>query len=378
MNGTPANSRSTLRQLMAYVLRYRFPFAFAVVASALISLTGAASLAMLKPMTEAVFGIEPNHNDWVAQALSPLYYLIKNFAQDNPLGSLIIVCLTFFCITFVRCVLRFAQVYTTHWIGNRVILDLQHELFDKMTGYHSAYFARHPIGGLLSYYTADIRLISVNIFNALSQLLLDPLTAIVLLACLLGLQWQLTLAYALMAPALVFTVRFFVRKNRKASRDAQDALEGIGSFLQDHFRLIRVVQAYGMQGAQRRRFELGTQANFNAMMRKVKAFGLSSPLNELIGVAAVCVILMLGGYVIFVQQSMDRSSFILFLGYLISLYQPIKRIERSIQEMQHGLAAAERVFEALHENAELPEDKAPVKVESFESIAFDEVGFAYD
>ncbi|MDP8245500.1 MAG: ABC transporter ATP-binding protein [Candidatus Hinthialibacter antarcticus] len=379
MNGTPDNPRSALRQLIAYVLRYRLPFAFAVAASALVSITSAASLAMLKPMTEAVFGIEHNVDNWLGQALAPIYNLIAHFAEGNPLGALIIICLVFFGITVVRSVLRFSQVYTTHWIGNRVILDLQHELYDKMTGYHSAYFARHPIGGLLSYYTADIRLIGINIFNAFSQLLLDPLTVIVLLAFLLMLQWQLTLAYALMAPALVLTVRFFARKNRRASRDAQDALESIGAFLQDHFRLIRVVQAYGMQGAQRRRLEVGTHANFSAMMRKVKAFGLSSPLNELIGVAAVCVILMLGGYVIFVQQSMDRTSFIVFLGVLISLYQPIRRIERSIQEMQHGLAAAERVFEALHENATLPEDNAASRVERFEkSITFENVGFAYD
>lgn len=379
MNVTPSHSRSVLRQLLAYVLRYRLPFSFAVAASVLVSLTSAASLAMLKPMTEAVFGIEHNVDNWLGQALAPVYNLIAHFAQDNPLGALIIVCLVFFGITAVRSVFRFSQVYTTHWIGNRVILDLQHELYDRMTGYHAAYFARHPIGGLLSYYTADIRLIGVNVFNSFSQLLLDPLTVIVLFFMLLALQWQLTFAYALMAPALVVTVRFFARKNRSASRDAQDALEDIGSFLQDHFRLIRVVQAYGMQGAQRSRFERGTHSNFNAMMRKVKAFGLSSPVNELIGVAAVCVILMLGGYVIFVQKSMGRSDFIVFLGVLISLYQPIRRIERSIQEMQHGLAAAERVFEAIDEDATLPEDGAAVPVAKFDnSVAFEQVSFNYD
>ncbi len=381
MNGTPANPQSALRHLTAYVMRYRYPFVFAVIASVLVSVASAGSLMMLKPVTEAVFGlgIEPDSTTWVGWALGPLYYLIVNYAKDNPLGALAIVCLFFFGITVFRSVLRFAQVYTTHWIGNRVILDLQHELYDKMTGYNAAYFARRPVGGLLSYYTSDIRLIGVNVFNSLSQLLLDPIMVVVLFAGLLILQWQLTLAYALIAPVLVVTVRFFARKNRIASRQAQDALEVIGSFLQDHFRLIRVVQAYGMQSTQRTRYEVGTRANFQAMMRKVKAFGLSSPVNEVIGVAAVCVILMLGGYVIFVQQSMDKGEFIVFLGALVSLYQPIRRIERSIQELQHGLAAAERVFEAIEEDATLPKDASTVELKQFERcVEFDHVSFSYD
>lgn len=379
MDSLPAGARGALRELLGYIFRYRGAFLFAIAASALISATSLASIAMLMPLTEAVFNLPPSLGSRVGDAIAPVYAIIEHFAEGNRLAALAVVCVLFIAITALRCTLRFAQVYCTHWIGNRVILDLQHELFDRMTGYHAAYFGKKQVGALLSYYTADIRLISVNIFNSFSQLLLDPLQIAALAGALLWMNWPLTLAYALTAPALVLTVRVFARKNRKASREAQDALERIGGFLQDHFRLIRLVQAYGMKDAQRKRFERETQSNYHAMMRKVKAVALSSPLNELIGVTAVCAIIMLAGYVIFVTEAMAASAFVVFLGALISLYQPIRRIERSIQEMQHGIAAAERVFGALHENASLAESPQSKSVDSLQrEIRFIDVSFQYE
>ncbi|MBI1387781.1 MAG: ATP-binding cassette domain-containing protein [bacterium] len=374
------HTRYVIRELIRRAARYRAALNFAIAASALVALTGFATLAMLKPIVEVVFD-QPRGagNGMLDFLLAPVYQTIEYFVRWNRLGTLAVVCVLFFLISALRCLFRFTQVYVTQWIGNRVILDLQRDLYDKITGYNAAYYARRPIGGLLSYFTADIRLIGVNIFNSFSQLLLDPFQIVVLVIGLLLIHWPLTLIYALVIPLLIFTVRYFARKNRRASREAQDVVARIGAFLQDHFRLIRVVQAYGMQDAQRSVFHRETEDNFLALLRKARAVAMSSPINELIGVAAVCVILLLGGWVIFVQQSMPASDFVVFLGGLVSLYQPLRRIERTIQEMQHGFAAAERVFEAMEENAELPEPAAPVKLAGLrDAIEFDGVSFSYD
>ncbi len=265
-----------------------------------------------------------------------------------------------------------------NWIGNRVILDLQRELFEHMINFNAAFFSSKRVGAILSYYTVDIRVIGMTVFNLFGRLLLDPCLIAITILALLWLQWKLTILYSLIFPLLVFAVRYFAAKNRKAGRKAQAILARLGAFLQEHFSHIRLVQGYGMQKHQKDKFWEETKGVFSATMGMVKARAASSPINELIGLSAMCGVLLLGGYMIETGK-LQAGEFMVYIAWLWSLYQPSKRLERSIQEIQLGLAASERVFAVLEMNASLPEIPHAVEPSQFQSeIRFVNVSFSYD
>lgn len=381
---TPAQTTDgyyALRRLAPYALRYRSALVFAVVSSVLVSVLGVGSLTMLKPMVETLFGVDSTGAESrLRDLLEPMYRVIERHSDGaQGLWTLGVICLIFLAVTAARGALRFGQTFITNWVGNRVTLDLQHDLFDRMTARHAAYYACRPTGSLLSYYTADIRMIGMTVFHAFGTLLLDPFLLLAAFALLFFLQWQLTLAFLLATPAVVFVVRFFARRNRGASRQAQESLSRLSGFLQDHFQHIRVVQAYLMSARQKEKFQRETAAHFRAMMRKTRAYAASSPVSEMIAMSAVALILLLGGYVILVNESLPPQDFIVYLAALFSAHQPLKRIERSIQEIQHGLAAADRVFDAMDEDAVLPAASNPIRVKTFENtIRFESVSFSYN
>jgi len=267
----------------------------------------------------------------------------------------------------------------SRWIGHRVILDLQRDLFSRMTVFNAAYFSRNRVGSILSYFTVDIRVIGMTVFNAFGRLMLEPCLLLVSLAYLYWIHWKLTLIYMCSFPILAWTIQYFARKNRKAARDVQSYMARIGAFLQEHFSHIRLVQGYEMYDHQKNRFWNEIIGTFRASMGMVKAKAVSSPLNEFLGLCAVCLILMLGGYFIIIREEMNGSVFVVYLAVLGTVYQPIKRIEQSIQEIQHGLAAAERVFGVFAIDEALPEHPQALIVDSFErEICFDKVSFSYD
>ncbi len=313
------------------------------------------------------------------EVMAPFYRMLDTYAADSPLGVLAIVFLVFILLSVLNGAFRYTQEYMINWVGNRALLDLQRDLFSHMLGFNTAYFSRTKVGSILSYYTVDVRVIGLSLFNILGRLMIDPCIVLVLIVTLFWMQWQLTLLYGLIFPVLAYTVRYFAKKNRRAGRSAQDVLARLNAFLQEHFSFIQLVQGYGMDAHQRSKFWRETRGVFSASMSMVKAKAASSPINEVIGLTGMCVIIFLGAYMIFERKAMAPSDFLVYIAFMWSLYQPCKRIERSFQEIQHGFAAAERVLDVLERDESLPVSPNPVSIDRFDQeIRFDNVSFSYD
>lgn len=381
-SGRPARPMRTFGRLMRNVLRYRARLAIAAVCTVLVSLLSVASLTLLVPVIQVLFGEGGGLEDMdplLGSLLAPVYAVIEWTGKENPLFALGAVSAFFLFVTAVNGGFRYAQEYFIHWIGNRVILDLQQDVFRRLSRFNTAYFALNRTGALVSYFTVDFRVIGLALFHVLGRVTLDPCTVLAALALLLYLNWRLTLLYALVLPAALKSVQYFAGKNRRAGRITQERLSQMGSFLHEHFGNIRLVQGYRMYGHQERRFHERARAVFASTMTMVKARSASSPVNEFLGMCAACCVLMLGGYFIFHKNQLTRGEFILFIACLGRIYQPMRRLEKALQEVQHGIAAAERVFAANDLRAETPVPENPVPVTGFEkSIAFRRVDFSYD
>lgn len=374
---------STFSHLLKYVMHYKSRLLLAVVCSAVVSVLGILLISLLKPTMAVIFEpegtLEPTGR--LGTLLTPLYILLEYYAGANPLHTLVVVCCCILFIVALNGIFRYLQEYMVKWIGNRVILDLQRDLYLKMTRFNAAYFASRRVGSLISYFTVDIRVIGMTIFYVFGRLLLDPLQLLATVIFLLFLQWKLTLIYAAIFPLIFYIMRYYAGKNRRAGREAQHILARLGAFLQEHFTHIRLVQVYNMYDHQQKRFWDESRGVFSAIMSMAKATAASSPINEFLGLFALCCILMLGGYMIFSpgNAGFKAEDFVVYIATLAAVYQPVKRLERTVQEIQVGFAAAERVFEVLNTNAEVPELPHAQEVHNLnQSIRFENVSFSYD
>ncbi len=372
----------TLSQIARYVLHYKGRLVLTVVCSVIISILSVVLLTLLKPSVEAIFERPPEAAGKLGSLLTPVYSLIDAYSQDKPLITLAIVCVSVLIVTALNGIFRYTQEYMVRWIGNRVIMDMQRNLYSRMTQFHCAYFSGKKIGSLLSYFTVDIRVIGNTIFYVFGRLLLDPCILLVTIGFLLYLQWKLTLIYMLIFPFIFVTMRYYARKNRRAGRRAQSIIANLGAFLQEHFSHIRLVQGYNMYEHQRKRFWNETRGVFSATMSMVKATAASSPINEFLGIFALCCVLLLGGFMIFYggdNTAFSGEDFIVYIAALAAIYQPVKRLERTIQEIQLGIAATERVFDVMETDAFLEERPNAIDKRDFQrDIVFDNVSFTYD
>ena len=81
---------------------------------------------------------------------------------------------------------------------------------------------------------------------------------------------RLSLFVVIAAPLVVAPIILFGRRVRRLSRDAQDSIAHVGSYLSEALRQIKTVQAYTHEAIDQARFKDHVEAAFRVSLRRVR------------------------------------------------------------------------------------------------------------
>src|ERR1700722_8282656 len=98
------------------------------------------------------------------------------------------------------------------------------------------------------------------------------------------------------APMLEFVMK-------QATRRLLERMSNIYKILQETFQGIRVVKAFTMVQHERRRFRAATKDYYHKAMLVVNIDAATSPVIEVLGVAAVALALLVGSYLVLYHQT---------------------------------------------------------------------------
>ena len=105
-----------------------------------------------------------------------------------------------------------------------------------------------------------------------------------------------------------------------------------------------MIKAFSAEDRMMKKFIEGNNKIFTILNAMTRRRDLASPLTEVMGVAVLCCILFIGGYLVFHQsgdlQKADLFPFIAIFGVLIN---PAKNLSNTISNIQRGLGAIARV-----------------------------------
>src|SRR5690606_15451700 len=109
-----------------------------------------------------------------------------------------------------------------------------------------------------------------------------------------------------------------------------------------------------------------------------KKMSLSAPVSEFLGIFVISILLVYGGMLVLVDQSLSGGAFMAYMGLAYQILTPAKAITKAHHALQGGNAAYERIAFIL--DAENPlKDKPDAKViaEFNKEIRFNNVSFKY-
>jgi subfamily B ATP-binding cassette protein MsbA len=223
----------------------------------------------------------------------------------------------------------------------------------------------------------DVAQIAGTTTDGMFSIFGDGCSLIAVLAAAFYIDWKLALIAFVVFPAAVMPVMSFSKRMRKMTKRAQKQISGLMVVLQETFQGNRVVKAFGMEDYERRRFDGELARLLKIQMRIVVIRALTSPLIEVMGAFAIVAVMWYGTESV-LAGTRTAGTFGAFFTSMLIIYQPFKRLSRTNNSIQQGLAAAERVFEMMDEPIEVVE--APDAIElprTRHSIELQDVSFRY-
>ena len=334
-------------------------------------------LAYLKPQLPAVFtsilgflifaATTPLAAAWLGWTIDAIESKDLDWRVYSPL-----LCIA---IAFIRGVGGFLGGYSIAHVANYLIHRMRSQIMEHTLDLPVRFFDRAEPGRLISKVTYDVNQITGAVTNAVTVVLREGLTVIGLLAALFYVDWQLSLAFLLIAPIVGKTVSIASRYFRRYSTQMQDSMGEVTQIIGESIRGHHVVRTFNAKGQVNEKFDAASERNRTQNMKMAGTELISTPVIQLLVSSAIAGLIW---FLMAPEFMRDRSSgdFVTFLTMAASLAKPIRQLSQINSVIQRGLSAASSIFSLLDEPGEVDCGEKTLP-RAIEHIEFDNVRFAY-
>lgn len=262
-------------------------------------------------------------------------------------------------------------------VAQKTVRDLREGIDDKLSRLPLKYFDLHPHGDILSRVTNDIDTIATTLQQSLTQIITSVITILGYIIMMLTISPILTLIILATLPLYIFTTAFIARKSQKYFAAQQKELGELSGHVEEMYTGHKIVKAFGHEKASIEKFEAVNNRLNSAGWKAQFVSGSMFPLMHFISNLGYVFISIVGGIWI-TRNILGLGDILAFIQYARSLSMPIVQTANIANVIQSTIACAERVFEVLDEQEEVPDSPA-AKILGFPKgeVIFEHVSFRY-
>ncbi|HEX8592224.1 MAG TPA: ABC transporter transmembrane domain-containing protein [Pseudomonas sp.] len=273
----------------------------------------------------------------------------------------------------------FARFYLVSWIGERVVADLRKKVFNHLIDLHPGFYENNRSSEIQSRLTADTTLLQSVIGSSLSMFLRNTLMVIGGIILLFITNPKLTSIVVVALPLVVAPILIFGRRVRSLSRESQDRVADVGSYVSEALGQIKTVQAYNHQQQDRERFARTAEDAFETARKRILQRSWLITLVIVLVLGAVAVMLWVGGMDV-IEGTISSGELAAFVFYSLIVGSAFGTLSEVIGELQRAAGAAERISELLQAKSEITSPvsamlRLPERVSG--RLELDHVSFAY-
>jgi subfamily B ATP-binding cassette protein MsbA len=278
-------------------------------------------------------------------------------------------------------VLKGAGAYLSSYLmadaGQRVVHDLRTELFGHILGQATVFFEQRATGRLLSRITNDVTRLQQVVSETFGDLLRESLSLVFFASILVYHDARLALVCITGAPLVVYPLVLLGQRVRRTTRRSQEQVEQLSHLTVEAFTGHRIVQAFQAEALEHKKFADASHRLYRTNMKVTSTVAALPPLMELVGGLGVVGVLVYGSQKINADE-MTIGQFVAFMGALLMMYGPIKKLSRVNANIQGAIAAAERIFETLDTHTETQDRPGARDLTALDAaIEFQDVEFRY-
>ena len=299
--------------------------------------------------------------------------------KDTAINTVSSVCIALIVVFSAKNISLYIKNITLSIVQYRLIRDLRNKLYSHLHYLSLSYFNKNKSGKLTAVLVNDID----NMRNSLSvmfqKLFVEPINILILMSLLFIVSSKLALIALLIIPVSGFIIFGISHSIRRRSRRSQAQLAGMTAMIAETISSMRIVKAFATKGFEINRFARETQKYYKLMIRRDRLRFVSSPVSETFGASIAALLLYVGARDVLVVESINSEDFLRFILLLFSLFQPLRSLTNVINELQNGLASADRVFDIMDIKSDIIDiDNAKEINDLNKKLSFENVSFSYD
>ncbi len=277
----------------------------------------------------------------------------------------------------VRGFVTYGNAVIMNWLGQRVISDIQRDMFAHLIRADISYFHAYPTGQLLSRFLSDTAQMRTATVEGMTGMGKNFFTIIFLVAVMFYQDWRLSLISIFVFPAAFYFVHRTGSSLRKVSRSMQVHNGDLTSILNQSFQGARHVKSYCAEDYERSRVDATIEKVLRLFTRAFRISASTTPMAETLVGLAIATIIIYGGHRIIIGAS-TTGRLVSFITAFVLAFDPMKRLANLNNTMQMGLAAIDRLFGLLDVKAEIVDapDAKPLRLGGA-TVVFRDVHFAY-
>jgi ATP-binding cassette subfamily B multidrug efflux pump len=269
------------------------------------------------------------------------------------------------------------QGYLLNGIVQRTIFSLRREVEDKLNRLPLRYFDRQQRGEVLSRVTNDIDNISQTLQQTMSQLLTSVLTVVGVLAMMLVISPLLALVALVTIPVSVLVTRAIAKRSQKQFVAQWRNTGVLNAHIEEAFTGHELVRVFGRRREVEADFAAKNERLYDASFRAQFISGIIMPSMMFIGNLNYVLVAVVGGLRV-ASGSMSLGDVQAFIQYSRQFTQPLTQVASMANLLQSGVASAERVFELLDAEEQVPDPAVPAVPSTRQGrVVFEHVSFRY-
>ncbi|MFN8665591.1 MAG: ABC transporter ATP-binding protein [Gemmatimonadaceae bacterium] len=291
--------------------------------------------------------------DGALQLVGPLLtrQVIDIFVPARDASGILRAALFFGATLIAQFGCSYGETVLTARLGQRVMHDLRTQLFGHLQRLPVAFFDRNPVGRLVTRVTSDVESLNELFTSGVVAGLGDVFTLLAISILMLVVDWRLALAAFGAIPFVLLASNVFRVRVREAYRAIRTRLARINAFLQERLSGVRVVQLFGRERDEGRRFDALNKDHLDAHLKSITIYALYFPIIEVLTTVAVASILVTGASRVDIG-SLSVGTVAAFLQLVRRFFEPLQDLSDKYNTLQQAMASSERIFRLLDEGAD--------------------------
>ncbi|HXL01550.1 MAG TPA: ABC transporter ATP-binding protein [Candidatus Atribacteria bacterium] len=323
---------------------------------------------------QAITELKAQGQDQLAEMISGMDVTPGKGVDFNALLHILIILLV---VYLLAAFFQWLQQYTMAGVAQNTVYRLRRDVDGKLARLPLKYYDNHSHGDILSRVTNDVDNIAHTLQQSITQVVHAIAVVVGVLIMMFSISPLLSWISLIIIPLSLLITMFVIRRSQKYFIAQWDSTGTLNGHIEESFTGHNVIEVFNQQDKVKERFDRENERVYEASFKAQFISSIIRPAVNFLNNVNYVVICIVGGIRV-ATGLITLGGVQAFIQYSRQFTQPVVQVASIINILQSTVASAERVFELLDEEEEIPDTDNPVVLEEVKGhVKFEHVYFSY-